>query len=146
MGIAGVSLEARTRPRWDEQLSSEEAVLAASYATLEINGFPSWFAELAVTMPTEVRSVLFGEVAAELADPEPRDRYEVLEDLSRADNPIVELMAPALFEELWRREDLAPSALRPILRVLVRGLSPSSKQRKRRRARQMISNESRYGA
>jgi hypothetical protein len=113
MGIAGVSLETRTRPYWAERLSSDEAALAARYATLEINGFPSWFAELAVTKPIEVRSVLFGEVAAELSDPEPRNRYEVLEDLSRAGDSIVELMAPALFEELERRDDLAPSALRP---------------------------------
>jgi hypothetical protein len=54
MGIAGVSLEARTRLRWAEQLSPDEAILAASYATLEINGFPSWFAELAGAMVPRV--------------------------------------------------------------------------------------------
>ena len=32
MGIAGVSLEARSRPHWAERLSSDEAALAASYA------------------------------------------------------------------------------------------------------------------
>jgi hypothetical protein len=73
-------------------------------------------------LPIEVRSVLIGEVAAELSEPEPRDRYEVLEDLSRAGDPIVELMAPALFEELERRDELAPCALRPMLSILVRGL------------------------
>jgi hypothetical protein len=51
MGIAGVSLETRTRPHWAERLSSDEAALAARYATLEINGFPSWFAELADRSP-----------------------------------------------------------------------------------------------
>jgi hypothetical protein len=122
MGIAGVSLETRTRPHWAERLSSDEAALAASYATLEINGFPSWFSDLAIAKPGEVRSVLVGEVVAELTDAEPRNRYEVIEDLSRADNPIVELMAPALFEELERRDALAPSALKPMLSVLVRGL------------------------
>lgn len=45
MGITGVSLEARTKARWCEQLSSDEAALAASYATLELNGFPSWLSE-----------------------------------------------------------------------------------------------------
>jgi hypothetical protein len=34
MGIAGVSLEARTDSRWVEKLTTDEAVLAASYGTL----------------------------------------------------------------------------------------------------------------
>jgi hypothetical protein len=122
MGITGVSLEARTKPGWCEQLSSDEAALAASYATLEINGFPSWFSELAVAKPAEVRRVLAGEIAAELADPECMNRFGVLEDLSRADKPVVELMAPVLFEELERRKDVTPRALTPMLSVIGHGL------------------------
>ena len=121
MGIAGVSLEARTRPRWAEQLTSDEAILAASYATLELNGFPSWFSTLAVAKPAEVQSVLIREIAAELDDPEPRDRYEVVEALSRADMPIIELMASPMFEELERRNDLPSAALAPMLSVIACG-------------------------
>ena len=122
MGITGVSLEARIRPGWAERLTSDEAILAASYATLEINGFPSWLSELAVAKSTEVRSVLVGEIVAELDDPGSSNRYGTLEDVSRADKPIVELMAPALFDVLERRDNLTAVALAPMLSVISRGL------------------------
>jgi hypothetical protein len=128
MGITGVSLEARARPRWAERLSSDEAILAASYATLEINGFPSWLSELAAAKPTEVRRVLVGEIAAELDGPKPRDRYDALEDVSRADKPIIELMAPALFDELERRDDLTAAALAPMLSIIAPGLRENRQQ------------------
>jgi hypothetical protein len=122
MGITGISLEARTKPHWSEQLSSDEGVLAACYATLEINGFPSWLSELAAAKPAQVRAVLMGEVEAELADAEAVSRFGVLEDLSRADKPVLELMAPVLFEVLARRDDLTPNALAPMLSVIAGGL------------------------
>jgi hypothetical protein len=122
MGITGISLEARTKRHWCDELSSDEALLAGSYATLEINGFPSWLSELAAAKPAEVRKVLMAEVEAELADPEAVSRFGVLEDLSRADKPVVELMAPLLFEELKRRDDLSPNALAPMLSVIAGGL------------------------
>ena len=95
MGITGVTLEARTRERWAERLTSDEAILAASYATLEVYGFPWWLSDLAAAKPAEVRSVLMGEIAAELADPEPRPRYEVLDNLANADRSVTVLVAPA---------------------------------------------------
>jgi hypothetical protein len=128
MGITGISLEARTKPRWCEELSSDEALLAASYASLEINGFPSWLAELAAAKPAEACQVLMGEVEAELIDPEAVSRFGVLEDLSRADRPVVELMAPVLFEELKRRNDLSPNALAPMLSVIASGLRKHRQQ------------------
>jgi hypothetical protein len=128
MGITGVSLEARARPRWAERLSSDEAILAASYATLEINGFPSWLSELAAAKPTEIRSVLVGEIAAELDDPKPRARYDALEDVARADKRIIELMAPALFDELERRDGLTAAALVPMLSIIAQGLQENRQQ------------------
>ena len=128
MGITGISLEARMKPHWSEQLSSDEAVLAARYATLEINGFPWWLSELATVKPAEVRKVLMGEVEAELADPEAVSRFGVLEDLSRAEKPIIELIAPALFEELARRDDLTQNALAPMLSVIAGGLREHRQQ------------------
>jgi hypothetical protein len=122
IGVTGISLEARTKPDWAEQLSSAEALIAASYATLEINGFPSWLSQLAVAKPAEVRKVLMEEVGAELADLEAVTRFGVLEDLSRAAKPVVELMATVLFEELERRHDLTPNALAPMLSVIAGGL------------------------
>ena len=89
---------------------------------LEIIGFPSWLSEVATRKPAEVRAVLMGEARAELADPEGVSRFSVLEDLSRADKPVLELMAPILFEELAQRDDLTPNALAPMLSVIAAGL------------------------
>jgi hypothetical protein len=121
MGLTGVSLEARSNPGWAEQLSCDEAVRAAGYATLEINAFPPWLSELAVAKPAEVLKVFLGEVTAELSDPQPRAFYELLGRLSRADKPVVDLMAPALFAELEKRTDIAPVALNPLLETISRG-------------------------
>jgi hypothetical protein len=122
MGIAGISIEANSRPTWAERLSSEEARLAASYATLEINGFPDWLTALALAKPQEVAAVLIGEIVAELQDPDPQTRRETLEDVARAAPAVQELMAPSLLVELECRPDLPPPALRPMLELLVRGL------------------------
>jgi hypothetical protein len=81
-----------------------------------------------VAKPNDVRHVLFGEVMAELAEDEPKARYEVLEDISRAGLSIMEVMAPVLFEELRRRSDFPVTALAPMLKVLVHGLSENRAQ------------------
>jgi hypothetical protein len=128
MGITGVSLESKIRPHWAERLSADDACRAASYATLEINGFPTWLADLAVVRPAEVRSILGGEVGAELDDPEPRTRYEILEDISHADRSIGKLMAPALFLELQTRQGLTLSALAPMLGIVAQGLGQDRQQ------------------
>ena len=96
MGIAGVTLEAKTRERWTDGLSSSEATLATCYATIEINGFPWWLSDLATAKPKEVQAVLLGEIEAELEDSVLRPRYEMLDDISRADRSVIELMAPVL--------------------------------------------------
>jgi hypothetical protein len=121
-GITGISLEAAIKPSWAEELSSDEAIHAAQYATLELNGFPSWLSGLANAKLSEVRNVLVKEVTAELGDPVPRTRYEVLDDISRSGTVVIELMAPVLFEEVKRREDIAAPALAPLLSIIVESL------------------------
>jgi hypothetical protein len=123
MGIAGISLEAATNSRWAEQLSSEDADRAAIYGTLEINGLPLWFANLADAKPDEVRDALAREALAEISDPEPRTRYEVLDDISRAGAAVAKLIAPALFVALKQRDDIPTAALTPMLSTMVEGLS-----------------------
>jgi hypothetical protein len=122
MGIVGVTLDANLHEQWAEGLTSGEATLAASYATIEINGFPRWMSDLAVAKPQEVLAVLKGEIAAEFAFPELRLRFEVLDSISRGDGKVIELMAPALLGELEQRLDLPPVALMPMLEVINRGL------------------------
>ena len=123
MGLAGVSLEARNRPRWADKLSEDEAVRAAAYATLELNGYPPWLPALAAAKPDEVRQVLLGEFLAELREAEPKTRYEVLERLAWAETPVVELVADGVFETLAWWSDPPASALEPMLSIVMRGLT-----------------------
>jgi hypothetical protein len=123
MGITGISLEAAVNAKWAEALSADEAVLAAEYATLEINGFPKWLSGLAEAKPAEVRQVLQREVAAELGDPEPKLRYDNLEDIARGDPPIPELMAPVFLSKLKQSADIPKQALSPLLVATVKGIA-----------------------
>lgn len=125
MGITGVSLEAARNPRWAEQLSHDDAILAAEYATLEINGFPGWLSGLAAAKPAELREVLRKEVAAEVDDPEPRIRYDILEDIARAGAPVVDLMAPVFLSELKQRPGIPKGALSPLLVAITKGIRES---------------------
>jgi hypothetical protein len=72
MGIVGITLEASGRSDWVVELSSADANRAAGYATLELNGFPSWLTALAKAKPDEVREVLATEIVAELKRPQTR--------------------------------------------------------------------------
>jgi hypothetical protein len=78
--------------------------------------------DLAKAKPAEIRAVLVGEIAAELAALEPRPRYDLLEDISNADERVIELVTPALLGELERRLDLPNAALVVMLRIISRGI------------------------
>lgn len=122
MCIAGVSIEAASRPNWVAQLTKEEAVRAAEYATLEINGFPDWIGALAAAWPAAVEEVLAKEAGGDLDNPTPGVHYQTLEDIYRGPENLARLMSLALLRELQTRAGLNQLALRPLLPILVRGL------------------------
>lgn len=123
MCIAGVSIEAASRSNWASHLTEEQATLAAEYATLEINGFPNWIGELVAAWPKAVEQVLAKEAASDLDNPTPGVHYQTLEDINRGAEGLARLMAPSLWRELQARPDLNYLSLRPLLPILVRGLS-----------------------
>ncbi len=127
MCLAGVSIEAALQPNWTLHLTEEQAIRAAEYATLEINGFPDWIKALAVAWPRAVEQVLAREVASDLDNPTPGAHYQTLEYICRGPEPLTRLMSPALWRELQIRADLNQLALRPLLPILVRGLSEVDK-------------------
>lgn len=122
MCIAGVSIEAASRPSWAAQLTVEQAVRAAEYATLEINGFPDWIGALVAAWSAAVEQVLAKEAGSDLDNPTPGVHYQTLEDIYRGPEIFARLMSPALWRELQARPGLNPLALRPLLPILVRGL------------------------
>ena len=128
MGLAGVSIEAQAQEDWAQHLTGAHAIRAAEYATLEINGYPKWIADLAAAWPGAVEQVLSRELASDLDDPTPDVHYRTLEDISRADESLARLMAPTFLRELESRRDVNQSALSPVLLVLARGLAGGAKR------------------
>ncbi|KHK86560.1 UNVERIFIED_CONTAM: hypothetical protein LK11_76475, partial [Mumia flava] len=127
MGIAAVSIDAATHPDWTSRLTAVQAVRAAEYATLELNGLPKWITSLAETWPIAVQDVLTGQAIADLDNPEPGIYYQSLDSIERADDVVARVMAETLWRELRARENMNPRALQPILSVLRRGL-PAARQ------------------
>jgi hypothetical protein len=120
MGLVGISLEAKGQAGWAAALSSDDARRAVEYATLELNGFPDWVADLARVKPDEVRAVLRREVLAELNRPNTA-HVNVLQDIARGDKMIAELMAPLVLAEIEARPNLATEVLARALDIVLRG-------------------------
>lgn len=123
LGIAGVSIEAATRADWALRLNEQQAIRAAEYATLELNGFPGWIAALATAWPEAVEKVLAYEVASNLDDTTVQGHYQIVDAIRRGDENLTRLMSPAIWRELQVRPDLSRAALLPVLLILARGLS-----------------------
>ena len=121
MGLVGISLEAKERPGWAAALRSDDARRAVKYATLELNGFPVWLADIALAKPKDVRAVLSHEVLAELKRPADKLAFGLLYDIARADKEIAELMAATVLEKIESKPDLPVEALAPALDVVLRG-------------------------
>lgn len=127
VGITGVTLEAKADPTWATRLDTTQAERAAAYATLELNGFPSWLSQLAAAQPVAVASVLRQELGAELDDTYTESHPKTLQNLSYADVTVKDLMAPVLLRELERRTSLAPRALEYVLEVVADHVSGSDR-------------------
>lgn len=125
MGITGISIEAASDPIWATKLTEAEAVRAARYATLEINGFPDWIRGLAQAWPSAVQQVLSPELIADLDNPNADAHRPTLDYVDRAGVEIARLAAAMLWQELKAREQLAPGALEPALSVLRKGAPES---------------------
>jgi hypothetical protein len=122
MGLIGVSLQAKGDPQWANRLTADQAVLAAQYATLEINGFPSWLSSLAQTWPNQVGEVFLREVQAQLAETAASDYHGLLDDLAQAPPEIPAVIIPRLVEELRSRPGLSGRQLSLLLDIVTRGL------------------------
>ncbi|AMP05800.1 hypothetical protein CPter91_3474 [Collimonas pratensis] len=120
IGIVGVTLEAVNSPNWTSKLTDEEARRAAAYATLELNGFPSWLSTLATNKPDPVREVLRQHIEADLITTSQQLRRDALETVSQADTSIVQLIANDIFTLVEATPVIPLQLLNPALRILCR--------------------------
>lgn len=126
IGLAGVSLEAASSSGWPRDLTESEAVRAAGYATLELNGFPAWITSLAAQWPNVVREVLVRELIAELEIASPTDGGGILQDVRYATVEVQRLVAPYLFDLIKRQSNLPHRVLDQILYTLTQGVEDSA--------------------
>ncbi len=115
-GLTGLAAEA-TNPSWAHLLTPDEARVAAAYATIEINKFPSWLPSLVVAHPKAVDEVIGGELTAEIAMADEHWHLPALENLSQTEVMVKRLLAhrlqarlpkwPAVFrnEECYRQSE-----------------------------------------
>lgn len=123
LGICAVSVEARQSAGWTAGLAATEAKKAAEFGVLEIGGFPSWFDQLTVAFPAEVRAVLMTEIRAEIDLPVNGPHHGTLDDVEYASPAVARCVAEALFDLLVARTDIPAKALSSILSVISRGLN-----------------------
>lgn len=129
MGLVGISLEAARNPDWATALTSPEAERAAAYATIELNGFPTWFDTLGAAKPTEVSRVLMCEIAAQIGTEGGRD-HGMLQDVSYASVEIARLVADELLFALETNSSLTGRPLSTTLSILVKGLVNDASRQK----------------
>ncbi|WP_035853815.1 NACHT domain-containing protein [Deefgea rivuli] len=96
MGLAGIYAEAED-PSWASRLSHAEALVASRFALIELNHFPAWLTDLAITHPTAVTEIFAVELASELSEPVVAlAHHHVLQCLQYESQAIVLLLIPQL--------------------------------------------------
>nr|WP_093191712.1 hypothetical protein [Thiocapsa sp. KS1] len=128
LGLAAIAAEAED-PNWARNLSVEEAELAARYAPLELNGFPTWLESLADAHPTAVEAVLGPELSNQLNEIAFYHSSSIfLQNIGHASRTLATLFLPRLrawFDEsvqrVWEDEysHCVAERLRRVLHVLL---------------------------
>ncbi len=102
LGLAAIYAEAED-PNWTTGLTDEEAALAARFAPIELNGFPSWLDGLVSTHSEAVDSVLGVELTLALRDRgEDSDPTMFLQNIRHATPRLMATFAPRIWA--WLKE------------------------------------------
>jgi hypothetical protein len=122
MAIAGIAMEAHRNQDWPSALSEADALRAAQFATLELNGFPAYLARLVVRFPNAVRDALMAEIVAELDTPNARGG--VLESIPYAGEAIARALALSFEQQLRARPEVGQRRLNALLEALAPVVPP----------------------
>ena len=96
LGLAAIYAEAEDA-EWANQLSSEEANLAARFATIELNSLPSWVEALVKAHPAAVEATLGNELYIELeSEADPHWHSMLLQHVGHASKPVIDIFLPGL--------------------------------------------------
>lgn len=97
LGLAAIYAEAED-PQWANRLSSEEAELAARFATIELNSLPLWMEALVRVHPVAVVATLGEELRLELESEVGGDHWHsmLLQNIGHAPKPVIGLFLPII--------------------------------------------------
>ena len=104
-GLWCVYAEASTHV-WTDFLSPDEARIAGIYATVELNNFPSFLADLTKSHPEEINEVIGGELSNELDISDSDDLPPILHKLRNAPNSLKKLFSPRLLDVLLSKTNV----------------------------------------
>lgn len=123
VGMIGLAIEAKNNPDWARQLSHEEAVLAARYATHEMSGFPDWIGDLLTTHPTAIDEVIKNELIWEVGLKGKQNAtliHHMLAQLRYSGPDVLrDRYRPFVFQLLAEREPLYDETLEDALSILL---------------------------
>lgn len=122
MALTGIGLEAQRTSNWSRAVSREDASRAAAFASLELNGFPSWLADLARDQPIAVAEGLGPETARDLDAASVEPHTWVLDRLARGDEALARALAPQILQLLQARPGVTATFAGVALDVVVKGL------------------------
>ncbi|MFS2150676.1 hypothetical protein [Rhizobium sp. Rhizsp42] len=115
LGLTGLEFEAQ-EAGWLDNLSSEDARLAARYALWEMNGFSDWLGALSEKFRSEVVEVLFTEIAWEFTQDGPGGY--VISDLVWHGDQLRSLVSHRLLALLNEQEPRSAGVLRGALKIV----------------------------
>jgi hypothetical protein len=119
IALVGLSMESSKSSDWAKALSVEEAAVAAVYATLNLNGFPVWFEQLALAQSEAVRLILNRALSPELASQTSGTWLAILESVAKSPSVILDIAAPQLIDHIASPTPLSIKALSLTLRIVV---------------------------
>ena len=127
IGILGVSIEAEQNAAWAAGLSDDDAELAVTYATQDLNGFPSWFEQLCQHRPEQVANVLTRWIDLEWQPVASDQRRDLLEDFARADFPSCSAVASHVMKSLESIPTSSQFVVEPALQIVFKGIDDRSR-------------------
>lgn len=120
VGLTGIQAEIADCAPAFPSLSQDDAILAARYGVNELNGFPSWFGELAANYPTAVQSVLAQCISGEWQFHPERERvHEVMNKLVWQGKDLVPLIQDHIADLLRAGDPSSPKILEFALSILL---------------------------
>lgn len=99
IGITAISAEAED-PEWAAKLTVEEAKLAARYATIELNSFPTWFESLIVVHREAVIDVIGNELKFNLEEKLEKNGHHgfLFEQIKKLSPQLANIFSPILMD------------------------------------------------